>query len=166
MKNAAYWIDKLGLTAHVEGGAFKEIYRSAHVLPQPALTAEHKGDRNAMTSIYFLLEEGDFSALHRIASDEIWHFYDGSPLCIYEIATDGMLTRHLLGRDVDAGQQLVITIKAGSWFGSRVEVAGGFTLCGCTVAPGFDFADFELAGRDTLQKEFPQYDKIIGEMTR
>jgi predicted cupin superfamily sugar epimerase len=166
MSSAAYWIKKLELTSHVEGGSFREIYRSEHVLLHAALTPRHQGDRNAMTSIYFLLEEGDFSALHRIASDEIWHFYDGSPLCIYEISPNGTLVRHVLGRDLEAGQQLVITIEAGSWFGSRVEVKGGFTLCGCTVAPGFDFADFELADGKKLEKEYPQHAAIITEMTR
>ena len=166
MNTAAYWIDKLGLTSHIEGGAFKEIYRSGLVISQGALTPQHHGDRNAMTSIYFLLQQGDFSAFHKIASDEIWHFYDGSPLCIYEITGDGTLVKNVLGRDIDKDGQLVLSIKAGNWFGSRVEEPGGFTLCGCTVAPGFDFADFKLADRSALQKEFPQHAAIIGEMTR
>lgn len=165
MATAAYWIDRLGLTAHIEGGAFKEIYRSQLVLPQEVLTPQHQGNRNAMTSIYFLLQQGDFSAFHKIASDEIWHFYDGSPLCIYEITAHGILVKHILGKDIEDGQLLVI-IKAGSWFGSRVEEPAGFTLCSCTVAPGFDFADFELAERETLQTTFPQHAGIIGEMTR
>lgn len=166
MNTAGYWIDKLGLAAHIEGGAFKEIYRSELALPQHVLTPRHHGDRNAMTSIYFLLTHGDFSAFHRIASDEIWHFYDGAPLCVYEITTNGALVRHMLGKDIDKDQQPVIVIKAGSWFGSRVEEPGGFTLCGCTVAPGFDFADFELADKEALQASFPQHAAIIGEMTR
>lgn len=166
METAVYWINKLGLTSHIEGGAFKEIYRSELSLPQTALTSQHGGDRNAMTSIYFLLQEGDFSAFHKIASDEIWHFYDGSSLCIYEITTDGTLVKHMLGKDVDNGEQLVHIIKAGHWFGSRVEEPGGFTLCGCTVAPGFDFEDFELADREALQNEYPKHAGIIAEMTR
>ncbi len=166
MNTAAYWIDKLQLAAHIEGGAFREIYRSELVLPQIALTTQHHSNRNAMTSIYFLLQEGDFSALHKIASDELWHFYDGAPLCIYEINPNGALVKHVLGRDIDKGQQPVLVIKAGSWFGSRVEEPGGFTLCGCTVAPGFDFADFELADRQALQEAYPQHAQLIGEMTR
>jgi uncharacterized protein len=166
MNTARYWIDKLELTAHVEGGAFREIYRAELVLPQTALTAEHKGNRNTMTSIYFLLEYGDFSAFHRIASDEVWHFYDGTTLCVYEITRAGVLVKHLLGKDIDNGEQPCVVIQAGSWFGSRVEVPGGFTLCGCTVAPGFDFADFELADQKVLQAAFPEHAGIIGEMTR
>lgn len=166
MNSAAYWTDKLQLTAHVEGGAFKEVYRSPLVLPQDALHKEHCGPRAASTSIYFLLQYGEFSAFHRIASDELWHFYDGAELAIYEIDKAGNLTRHLLGRDIDAGAQLQVLIKAGSWFASRVEVEGGYALCGCTVAPGFDFADFELAGREQLVKEYPQHQALITELTR
>ena len=161
---AAYWKQKLGLTPHVEGGAYSEIYRSGLVLPAAALTAGHTGDRNAMTSIYFLLEYGTFSAFHRIASDELWHYYDGDTLCIYEIDTDGHLHRHLLGTAQGAAPFAVIS--AGSWFGSRVEIQGGFTLCGCTVAPGFDFNDFELADRVDLGKRYPDNKRIINELTR
>ena len=134
------------------------------VLPVEALTAAHLGARNAMTSIYFLLEYGEFSAFHRIASDELWHFYDGGTLCIYEIATDGTLTKHLLGCEEDALPMVVI--KAGSWFASRVEEEGSFTLCGCRVAPGFDFEDFELANRDSLQQQYPQHSGLIAQLTR
>ena len=162
--NAQYWIDKLQLTAHVEGGAFAEVYRSAMVLPAEALTTAHKGDRNAMTSIYFLLQHGEFSAFHRIASDELWHFYDGGTLYIYEIGHEGSLTKHVLGNGERALPFAVI--KAGSWFASRVEDEGQYVLCGCTVAPGFDFADFELAERGELQKQYPQHAKLIGQLTR
>lgn len=163
-RSPQHWIDTLCLTPHVEGGAFSEIYRSALVIPQPALTQKHNGPRNAMTSIYFLLQHGQFSAFHRIASDELWHHYDGGTLCIYEIAPDGTLTRHLLGLEEDARPFAVI--KAGSWFGSRVETPGAYTLCGCTVAPGFDFADFELANRDALIEIYPYHKTIISELTR
>ncbi|MDR3679558.1 MAG: cupin domain-containing protein [Flavipsychrobacter sp.] len=167
MKSSAnFYIEQLGLTAHVEGGAFKEIYRSPLVLPEHVLTPEHKGNRNAMTSIYFLLKYGDFSAFHRIASDELWHFYDGEPLCIYEINKEGILTRHLLGKNIAAGESLVVCITAGSWFGSRVEETDGYTLCGCSVAPGFDFEDFELADRITLKLQYPQHGNIIEALTR
>lgn len=163
---AAYWKEKLQLQQHIEGGAFREVYRSSLLLPQTALTAEHKGARNAGTSIYFLLEHGEFSAFHRIASDELWHFYDGDALCIYEINQQGILTKHLLGKDADKGEFPMIIIPAGTWFGSRVEVSGGYTLCGCTVTPGFDYADFELADRKQLSALYPQHEMLIGELTR
>lgn len=163
--SAQHWKDKLGLESHVEGGAFKEIYRSQMVLPQTVLTDVHTGNRNASTSIYFLLEYGEFSALHKIASDELWHHYDGSVLCIYEIQPDGKLIRHLLGKDIDKGEYPQILIPAGSWFGSRVEEPGGYTLCGCTVAPGFDFADFELANKDELTALYPHHKELVEALT-
>ena len=163
--SANYWREKLELISHVEGGAFKETYRSGMVLPQQNLSSEHKGDRAAATSIYFLLEYGEFSAFHRIASDEIWHHYDGDELCVYEIKKDGTLIRHLLGKDIESGASPQIVIEAGSWFGSRVEVADGYTLCGCTVSPGFDFADFELATEADLSEQYPQHADLIKTLT-
>jgi predicted cupin superfamily sugar epimerase len=163
--NAQYWKDKLNLESHVEGGSFREIYRAKHVLPKEVLKPGHNGERAVSTSIYFLLEHGQFSALHRIASDELWHHYDGTALCIYEIQADGKLIKHLLGKDFDNGERPQVIISAGSWFGSRVEEAGGYTLCGCTVAPGFDFADFELADKAHLIQQYPQHDSIINELT-
>lgn len=163
--NAQYWKDRLNLESHVEGGSFREIYRAEHVLPKEVLKPGHQGSRAVSTSIYFLLEYGQFSAFHRIASDELWHHYDGTALCIYEIQTDGKLVRHLLGKDFDKGESPQVIIQAGSWFGSRVEEEGGYTLCGCTVAPGFDFEDFELADKEKLSLEYPAHTAIINELT-
>lgn len=163
MKTAAYWIEKLKLTQHVEGGAYKETYRSPLVLNN--LPANFKGARNASTIIYFLLQEGEFSALHKIAADEGWHFYEGKSLTVYEIEPDGNLIKHQLGRDFENGETFQCTIKGGNWFGSRVE-EGGYALVGCTVAPGFDFEDFELANRDELIHQFHQHRQLIVELTR
>ncbi|MGX5820319.1 cupin domain-containing protein [Chitinophaga lutea] len=163
---AAYWREKLQLTQHVEGGSFRETYRAPLQIPQHSLPANFAGDRAASTGIYFLLEEGDFSAFHRIAADEMWHFYDGITLHIYEIRPDGRLLVHRLGRDVEQGEQLQLVIPAGSWFASSVEETGGFALVGCTVAPGFDFADFELADRKALSAAFPQHAGLIALLTR
>lgn len=165
-RNAAYWKKQLDLTTHIEGGAFKEIYRSATLLPQKVLSNNHNGHRVASTSIYFLLEYGEFSAFHRIASDEVWHHYDGTTLCIYEIKKSGELVKHLLGKDIENGALPQVIIEAGSWFGSRVEEEGSYTLCGCTVAPGFDFEDFELAEREMLGTEYPQHRPVILELTK
>jgi predicted cupin superfamily sugar epimerase len=166
LQTADYWREQLQLESHVEGGSFLETYRSRWVLHKSALPPGMKGNRNASTCIYFLLEYGDFSAFHRIAADEIWHFYDGTPLSIYEIDTAGRLTVHKLGRQLHLGEQLQVVITAGNWFAARVDVAGGFTLAGCTVAPGFDFEDFELAQRKKLQALFPQHKELIGTLTR
>lgn len=163
MKSAAYWIEKLDLESHIEGGAFKEVFRSTLILEN--LPAGFKGARNASTSIYFLLQQGQFSAFHRIAADEGWHFYEGSPLTVYEIEENGTLTIHRLGSDFENGERFQTTIKAGSWFASRVE-GEGYALVGCTVAPGFDFADFELATFTTLSAQYPQHQNLIRELTR
>jgi len=103
---AQYWREKLQLSNHPEGGSYRRTYTAGLVLPQAALSNAHKGDRYAATSIYFLLEYGECSAFHRIASDELWHFYEGDGLVIYEIKPGGTLVKHLLGRDIDAGQSL------------------------------------------------------------
>lgn len=165
-RSAKYWKEKLQMESHVEGGAFRETYRAALTFPQQVLRPEHTGERNASTAIYFLLENGDFSAFHRIASDEMWHYYDGAYLHIYEIKPDGTLLIHKLGLDIEACEQPQILIPAGSWFASRVEVEGAYCLCGCTVAPGFDFADFELAQKSAFRQQYPQHASIIDELTR
>lgn len=160
-KNAQYWKEKLKLATHPEGGAYAEIYRSALTLPQHCLTPSHNGDRNAMTSIYFLLHSGEYSAFHRIASDELWHHYDGDTLLVYEITPNGTLHTHHLGTGEDAMPFTII--QAGSWFGSCVAQGGNYTLCGCTVAPGFDFADFELA-TPALAQQYPQHTALINRL--
>lgn len=166
MPTPQYWKEKLQLTEHPEGGAYRRTYQSALVLPQAVLPAAHKGPRYVATAIYFLLRQGEFSAFHRIASDELWHHYDGHGLVIYEIRPDGTLVKHLLGVDIDKGESLQALIPAGSWFASRVEEAEGFALCGCTVSPGFDFDDFELADRAQLIAQYPQHSALISELTR
>ena len=162
--NAAYWREHLNLQSHVEGGAFRETYRSSWEFKQAVLPPAMKGDRNASTGIYFLLEHGEFSAFHRIAADEMWHFYDGHSLAIYDIDPSGALTVHKLGLNIEEGEQPQLVIKAGHWFASRVEIPGGFALVGCTVAPGFDFADFELATRDSLRAIYPQHAELIASL--
>ncbi len=164
-KTAEYYISKLGLSSHVEGGAFKETYRSPVVLEQAAIGVLFHGNRNASTGIYFLLTYLQFSAFHKIASDEMWHFYDGQTLTIYEIDTDGTLITHKLGRNIEAGETFQCVIKAGNWFASRCEVEGGFSLVGCTVAPGFDFVDFTLATCDELCHLYPQHTELIIPLT-
>jgi len=165
MNSAEYYIKKLGLTQHVEGGAFNETYRSEMVIPQANLPTGFKGNRNASTAIYFLLSFGQFSAFHKILSDEMWHFYAGQTLTIYEIENNGNLITHQLGADLENGETFQCVIKAGNWFGSRCEIANGFSLVGCTVSPGFDFTDFELANKYELCQTFPALANLISEMT-
>lgn len=160
-RSAPYWIEKLQLQEHIEGGAFKEVYRSEMVVSQSVLPSDFKGDRNAGTSIYFLLQQGQFSALHKIASDEIWHFYYGDPLIVYEITTAGELIEHKLGADFEAGERFQCVVKAGSWFGAMPAKESSYSLVGCTVAPGFDFADFELGEKESLLLQYPRFSELI-----
>ena len=164
--DASYWINKLQLTQHVEGGAFRETYRSELTIPRTVLPLFFQGDRNASTSIYFLLASGQFSAFHRIASDEAWHFYFGDPLLVHEISHNGRLITHLLGADPEKGESFQTVVKAGSWFASVPAPGSEYALVGCTVAPGFDFADFELADRTTLAQQYPEHAELINQLTR
>jgi predicted cupin superfamily sugar epimerase len=164
--SASYWIEKLGLTTHVEGGAFREVYRSELVIPRSNLPLFFQGDRNVSTSIYFLLAQGQFSAFHRIASDEVWHFYFGDPLIVYEITHGGRMVVHRLGPDLENGECFQTVIKAGSWFASVPADGSEYSLVGCTVAPGFDFEDFELADGAPLAAQYPEHAEVIKRLTR
>lgn len=163
--DAAYWIKHLNLSVHVEGGAFREIYRSPLVVNKESLPTTFNSPKNSSTSIYFLLKEDQFSAFHRIKSDEIWHHYTGGTLEIFEIDTNGEMIRHLLGKEAENGESFQCIIKAGNWFASRVA-KGDYVLSGCTVSPGFDFEDFELANKAELTSLYPEHEKLIGELTR
>jgi uncharacterized protein len=164
-KDAQYWIEKLKLRQHIEGGHYREIYRSHLVIPQNALPPGFSGDRNASTSIYFLLRSGSYSSFHRILSDEIWHFYAGGCLLIYEITVQGILRIHRLGGNPEKDESFQIVIDAGSWFAAKPDIGTEYALVGCTVAPGFDFADFELAKENELSKQFPMYRDLIQELS-
>ena len=165
-KDARYWIDHLGLSPHPEGGYYRVTYKSDLTIVRSALPSRYQGDRAASTSIYFLLDEGNFSAFHRIASDEVWHFYAGSSLVVYVIDPDGNYSELHLGGGSEDSEVFQAVVKAGCWFASRVRDAAGFALVGCTVAPGFDFADFELGVRSELVAAYPAHQKLIAELTR
>ncbi len=165
-KNAAYWKERLQLQQHPEGGAYRRTFSSSVTAAAGSLPTVFKGMRHYSSAIFFLLEYGNFSAFHRLHSEEMWHFYTGYSLTIYEIAKSGRLLIHTLGSDFEAGERFQVLIPAGSWFGSRVEQTEGFALVGCTVTPGFDFSDFELASRAELVHAYPQHATLIRELTR
>lgn len=154
MKTAQYWIDQLHLQKHPEGGFYKETYRSTEQIPRSGLPARFSADRTHSTAIYFLLRAQDRSLFHRIKSDELWHYHAGSSLTIY-VLRDGRCHEYMLGADIEKGESLQIVVPANCWFGAKVNDPQGYVLSGCTVAPGFDFTDFELADRSFLLKEFP-----------
>ncbi|MDP5169062.1 MAG: cupin domain-containing protein [Bacteroidia bacterium] len=159
-------IQDLGLLPHPEGGWYKEVYRSEDRLLKAGLPDRFPGDRVASTGIYFLISSDNFSAFHRIRGDEGWHFYAGKGLVVYDISPLGKLSIHRLGPDLASGETFQAWIPAGHWFASRVEQTAGFALVGCTVAPGFEFEDFDMAERHALLDLFPQHSTLIMELTR
>jgi uncharacterized protein len=165
-KDAQYWINHLGLSPHPEGGYYCATFKSDLIIVRSALPSNFHGDRSASTAIYFLLDGRDFSAFHRLASDEVWHFYAGSSLVVHVINPEGDYSELHLGNGSDDGEVFQAVVKAGCWFASRVKDAAGFALVGCTVSPGFDFADFELGVRSELIRTFPAQRKLIEELTR
>jgi predicted cupin superfamily sugar epimerase len=165
-KTAQYWIDKLNLIAHPEGGYYSETYRSQLSIAKEALPPEFTGPRLVSTAIYFLLERENFSAFHRLRSDELWHFHKGGSITVHVIDPGGAYSEIQLGDNPECGEVFQAVVKAGCWFASRVQNPKTFALAGCTVAPGFDFADFELGKRSDLVKLYPQHRKLIEQLTR
>ena len=161
MITAAELIKIFEMQKHPEGGYFREIYRSTEIVPQQALPSRYAGARCFSTSIYFLLAGGTISRLHRLASDEIWHFYLGQPLELLQISPEGQGAKIYLGKDITSGQKLQHAVPAGYWFGARPVEGSEFSFVGCTVAPGFDYADFELANPEVLSRAFPALKKEI-----
>jgi uncharacterized protein len=165
-KTAAYWIRKLQLEPHPEGGYYRQTYRADLLIEKNALPPQFSGPRPASTAIHFLLAGKDFSAFHRLQSDELWHFYLGGSLTVHVIEPAGRYFRIQLGNNPQAGEVFQAVVKAGCWFASEVKDRKSLALVGCTVAPGFDFEDFELADREQLQKSYPQHGKRIESLTR
>ena len=163
---AAALIRKLELAEHPEGGYFKEVFRSEGKISEDKLGKPFEGDRNFVTSIYFLLTSEKFSAFHRINQDETWHFYDGSPIEIHMIDEAGTKTSVVLGMDVDNQILPQFTVPARVWFAANVVEEDSYSLVGCTVAPGFDFRDFELAKRLSMVEAFPRHEALILRYTR
>jgi len=165
-QKAQNYIEKLQLKPHPEGGYYKEIYRAGDMILPEHLPKRYKSSRNFSTSIYFLLEGNQVSNFHNLKSDEQWHFYDGSSIVIYVIDEGGNLNKILLGRNIGKWESLQTVIKYNSWFAAELSDKTSFALIGCTVAPGFDFNDFELGKRDELIKTFPQFSELIYKLAK
>lgn len=159
-------IDHFSLSPHPEGGWYKQTYKSTEFIPADTLPARFVGERVFSTAIYFLLEKGNFSAIHKIKSDECWHFYAGDPLLIYIIHDGGDLEIIQLGKEFDKGHQFQFVVPANCWFASRPAPGSEYCFTGCTVAPGFEFADFELANAADLSAIYPQHTDLIKELCR
>lgn len=159
------WIAILALAPHPEGGWFREVYRATESIDPAALPARFEAPRSMSTAVYYLLEQGQCSRLHRIRSDELWHFYDGDPLTVWWIDPAGELATFRLGRSGEDGTRPLGVVPAGAWFGAAVDAPGTFALVGCTVAPGFDYADFEIADRGALMAAHPRHRALIERLT-
>lgn len=158
-----FYIQKLELQKHPEGGYYREIYRSAEMF-----TTEYPGrrkKRNYSTSIYFLLDGKQVSKFHKLRSDELWHFYDGSSVLIHIIDEDSSYKKMSVGKNLSSGDVYQTVIKKNCWFAAEVIDKKSFALVGCTVSPGFDFSDFEFGDRETLINKYPDLKNLILQFT-
>ncbi|KEI80150.1 cupin domain-containing protein [Clostridium botulinum] len=165
MKDANYFIEKLDMIAHPEGGYYKESFISAENITDSDLTTTFEDKRILWTSIYFLLRNGEVSNFHRLKSDEMWYYHSGFPLTIYMITPEGELITEQLGLDIEKGEKPQVLVPKNYIFGSAMNNKG-YALVGCMVSPGFEFRDFELFERDTLLNLYPKYKETIEKLTR
>jgi predicted cupin superfamily sugar epimerase len=155
MHPARHWVEKYNMLPHPEGGFYKELFRAELEVDGGW------GKRNALTSIFYLLEGKDYSAFHRIKSDELWYYHAGETLLTHEIKANGELNMHAIN-----AESPFAAISSGSWFASEVQNKHGYVLVSCAVAPGFDFADFELAKTVELAKWYPRHKSLINRLKR
>jgi predicted cupin superfamily sugar epimerase len=156
----------LNLNKHPEGGYYRETYRSDVSVAAAALPSGYSGDRSISTCIYYLLTPDTFSCLHKVSSDEIFHFYLGDPIEMLQLLPDGTSATFKIGQNLAAGETPQLLIKRGVWQGSRLLAGGSFGLIGATVAPGFDFADYEEGARAELIRQYPDRQALITALTR
>ncbi len=160
-------IAALHLQPHpMEGGFFRETYRSPEAFPATALPDRYGGPRSHNTAIYYFLTPTTFSALHRLRTDEVFHFYLGDPVRMLQLWPDGTSRTLLLGTDLLAGQQPQVVVPRGVWQGSFLAENGAVALMGTTMAPGFDFTDYEAGDRERLSVEYPDFVAFIHRLTR
>lgn len=156
-----FYRKQLNLLPHPEGGFFSEVFRSPGVMPASYMDSRLTGTRNFSTSIYYLLGPGNKSCFHKIKQEEIWHFYAGS--CALEIVVlqNGEAQHFYLGSRIENGEQFQLVVAANCWFAAKPLDENGFVLSGCTVSPGFDFEDFEIANTADLLEMYPTQKTII-----
>jgi predicted cupin superfamily sugar epimerase len=146
---------------HPEGGFYTETYKAIGKITASTEQHKYKGERCFSTGIYYLLPAGSRSKLHRIASDEMWHFYLGGSMTIVELTPAGEVKETILGPNVHAGQKVQYVVPAGNWFGGFPNEGTGYSFVGCTVSPGFDFEDFEFGDKSKLLAQYPQNKTIL-----
>jgi hypothetical protein len=165
LNKVKYYINKLNLKVHPEGGFYNEVYRAGEIIEPSGLPSRYTGKRNFSTSIYFLLEGDQKSCFHKLKSDELWHFYDGSPVRIYIINQAGELSELVIGENLEKGELFQGVIIKNSWFAAEVVSKDSYSLIGCTVTPGFEFEDFELGKRSDLLSKYPSHRALIEKFT-
>jgi len=159
-------VDRLGLAPHPEGGYFREFHRSGRLVVPSNASPGTGSARSAGTAIYYLLAAGDFSAFHRIrGSDEVWHFYAGDPLELHLLDAGRGHALRVLHGSLDAAEPAAV-VPAGTWQAARPRAGGRYSLLGCTVCPGFEYTDHEMAERGALCRRFPRYRALVEELTR
>lgn len=164
--SAAELIERLRLEPHPEeGGYFREVYRSSDSIPADGLPGRYNGSRAQSTAIYYLLTPDTFSALHRLVSDEVFHFYDGDPVEQLRLHPDGRGEVITLGRGIADGHQPLSVVPRDVWQGARLVAGGAWALLGATVAPGFEFADYSHGDRAVLTEGWPEYAELIMALT-
>lgn len=164
MPSAEELIALLQLRPHPkEGGYFRETYRADEGVTVPP--ARYVGPRCFGTAIFYLLTPNTFSAMHRLGSDEIFHFYLGDPVCMLQLDADGTGRTVTLGSDIVQGQEIQVVVPRGVWQGSFLAAGGAFALLGCTVAPGFEYADYETGDRLALVEQYPKFADLIRQLT-
>lgn len=165
MQDAQFWIRKLELKEHPEGGFFREVYRAHESIEGIHLNDKRKGSRNLATSIYFLLKSGERSLLHRLQSDEIWYYHQGSPIHLFCIDSQGDLKEVIIGPGTEKNEFLQYTVPEGTIFGGLVLGQDSFCLTSCMVTPGFSFDDFQLLSREYMLEKYSKYKDIILKLT-
>jgi len=164
--DSSFWITKLNLQPHPEGGVFREVFRAGGKIPRSALDGDVRGDRSFSTAIQFLLRAGELSVFHRLRFDELWCFCEGEPLILHILSGTRGYSSVRLGPRAETGEVFLAGVAGGDWFAAEVGAPDGYSLVGCIVAPGFEYADFEIARRRELLHEFPRNADLITRLTR
>jgi len=158
--NANQIILQLNLQKHPEGGYYKETYRDDRIV-----SFDKGEERSASTAIYYMLIGKDKSHFHKVASDELWFFHKGETIEIFIIEDDGSMRVELLGNSIEDGESPQVIVKRNQWFAAKIKSGKGYSLVSCTVAPGFEFKDFELADKNYLLKQYPKLQSIIEDLS-
>ncbi len=165
LNNADFWINKLELKPHPEGGFYKEVYRSPEQIKKEGLPERYKEDRSIFTTIYFLLKSNEVSKFHKLKSDEVWYYHAGSAIKILLLDEKGNISEQKLGLNLIKGEVPQIFIPHQTYFAAKILENDSYSLVSCSVSPGFDFDDFDMPEQNELINQFPEHEEIIKKLT-